>query len=73
MATSSFGSYREFVVAFTCNIPLSRFDLNQSITSFENPAEESSFSKKWWSLVSNAFNRSVKVIPVKTFGYLVSL
>ena len=50
---------------FTWNFLQDRYDLYQSIASRENPNDDIFRSNILWSIVSNAFWRSIKIIPVR--------
>ena len=50
---------------FTWNFLLDRYDLYQSITSRENPNDGIFRSNILWSIVSNAFWRSIKITSVR--------
>ena len=50
---------------FTWNFLLDRYDLYQSITSREKPNDGIFRSNILWSIVSNAFWRSIKITPVR--------
>ena len=54
-----------FSWTFTWNFLLDRHDLYQTITSRENPKDGIFRSNILWSLVSNAFWRSVKITLVR--------
>ena len=53
------------MLIFILNFRSLRYDLNQAITFFEKPRYFIFFIKIWWSMVSNAFCKSIKIIPVK--------
>ena len=50
---------------FTWNFLLDKYDLYQTITSRENPNNGIFRSNILWFIVTNAFWRSIKIIPVR--------
>ena len=44
-----------------------RWDLNHVIAFVEKPKYFISFSKIWWSMMSDAFCKSIKTVPVKRY------
>ena len=50
---------------FTWNFLLDRYDLYQSITLHENPNNSIFRSNILWSIVLNAFWRSIKMTPIR--------
>ena len=49
----------------TWNLLLERYDPNHVIDWEENPIEDIFFNKMLWFMVSNAFCKSISIIPVK--------
>ena len=50
---------------FTWNFLLDKYDLYHSITSRENPNDGIFRSNILWSIISNAFWRSINITPVR--------